>query len=482
MREAGVLMPVFSMPSRYGIGDFGKESYQFVDYLKQMGFKVWQILPLNPLGYGNSPYQPYSSYAGDEIYISLDFLQRDGLLKEEVPSFQKYSTKVDYDKVRKFKEQYLKKAFENFKGDNTYLEFCKQEWVRQYAIFITFKKENELKCWNEWPEQYQNYLENKAIDLEKYQNKIEYEIFLQYIFFKQWMELKSYANQAGIQVMGDIPFYVGTDSLDVWGHKENFLLDDKGHPTFIAGVPPDLFSKTGQRWGNPIYNWEQLKKDQYKFWIDRITYSGTLFDIVRIDHFRAFDTYWKIPVSCPTAVDGEWVEAPGYEVFDELGKRSDVKIVVEDLGNLRQEVRELRDHYNLKGMGILQYAFGKDYIERLRPRKNSIFYTGNHDNQTIWQWYHDKSTKQQRRANKILKENGCKQRKLSHRFIAYAMNTVADLVVIPVADIINQDEKGRINTPSTIGSPNWEWKLRDFSELQENILSMKKIIVESKRN
>ena len=305
-RQAGILMPVASLPSSYGVGDFGKEAYAFADHIRRMGFSVWQILPLNPLGYGNSPYQPYSSYAGDPIYISLEKLAEDGLLDEVPKEFNKDSDHIDYEAVRSYKDEYLRKAFKKFDPDESYKEFATQEWVYQYGVFYMLKWKNDRKCWLDWKEEDKLWMTNKSREFTaEEEEEILFQMFLQYTFYCQWMELKGYVNSLGIKVMGDVPFYVGIDSLDVWANSKCFLLDENFRPTYIAGVPPDYFSPTGQRWGNPIYDWEYLKETDYKFWMERIGYNQTLFDIVRIDHFRAFDTYWKIPASCPTAIEGE---------------------------------------------------------------------------------------------------------------------------------------------------------------------------------
>ena len=318
MRETGILMPVSSLPSRTGVGELGRETKDFLDYLKEAGVKIWQILPLNPVGYGNSPYQPYSSCAGDEIYISLETLYEQGLLKDLPPAFLEKETHVRYDQVRAWKESYLREAFSRFEETDDYKTFAQQSWVLEYGMFRALKEKNENRCWNEWDTADKTWPEaKKEVPLE-IAHEAAYQMFLQYIFFCQWMEIKKTANENGIQIMGDVPFYVGVDSVDVWAGKDNFLLDTDGRPTFIAGVPPDYFSATGQRWGNPIYDWDYLKENGYQFWVDRIGYSSRLFDIIRIDHFRAFDTFWKIPATCPTAIEGEWIEAPGYEVIDTL--------------------------------------------------------------------------------------------------------------------------------------------------------------------
>lgn len=482
-RVAGILMPVSSLPARHGIGDFGSSSYEFVDKLAQAGFSVWQILPLNPLGYGNSPYQPYSSYAGDELYISLDRLHTEGLIGA-VPAFQKFSTKVDYEAVRKFKETYLRKAFRRFEPDADYEEFIKQEWVKEYAIYLTLKKKNGMVCWNEWPAKEKNYGRDKTgVDLSLYDTDIRYEMFVQYLFYHQWMTLKEYANDHGIQIMGDVPFYVGIDSQDVWANRESFLLNKGGHPQWIAGVPPDYFSATGQRWGNPIYNWKLLKETGYQFWLNRLSYTSKLFDIIRIDHFRAFDTYWKIPASCPTAIDGKWIEAPGYDFFDTLFREyPDMNVVAEDLGDMRPEVYELRDHYNFMGMKVLQFTF--DPLENnnnFEDRENMIMYTGTHDNQTVMGWYKGQPDKFRRATLKELRKDGYTEGKVSDRFICSAMDSIADLVVVPMWDFLGLDDGSRMNTPGTLGSPNWEWRMKSFTNFDKKIDWIRSLVEKSGR-
>ena len=268
MRKAGLLIPVSSLPSRFGIGDFGPTSYELVDLIEECGFKIWQILPLNPLGFGNSPYQSYSSKAMDEIYISLEILVEEGLL-DEVKEYRARAGKVDYAKVRAFKEPYLRKAFRRFVENEEYKEFTAQKWVREYAVFAALKKANDRKCWNEWPLLDKQWISNQK-ELPELEEEIRYGMFLQYTLYHQWMMLRKYANDKGIETMGDVPIYVGIDSLDVWSYQKGFLLDSDGRPTFIAGVPPDGFSAEGQRWGNPIYDWDQQKKDGFEFWLDRL--------------------------------------------------------------------------------------------------------------------------------------------------------------------------------------------------------------------
>lgn len=469
MRKAGLLMPVSALPSCYGVGDFGRGSFRFIDYMEECGLHIWQILPLNPLGYGNSPYQPYSSFAGDEIYISLEKLFERGLLKSCPPPSGKEEKTVKYEKVRAYKEIYLKEAFQNFLPDTAYKSFADMEWVYPYAVFLTLKKHNEMKCWNEWRPEHKNWIKDRAFDVDIYEEEIRYEMFVQYIFYSQWQEVKAYAKEKGIEIMGDIPFYVGIDSLDVWMNQEEFLLGADGKPTFIAGVPPDYFSADGQRWGNPIYNWSHMEANGFEFWKKRFGYNASLFDIIRIDHFRAFDTYWKIPQSCPTAIEGEWVEAPGYQLFDILLKEfPHADIVAEDLGDMRPEVYDLRDYYKFPGMKIVQFTFDPlEHNNSFKDRKNMIIYTGTHDNETIKGWLLNQPKEVQQAAERELYARGYEEETMTGNFLCYTLDNLADTAILPVQDILELADEGRINTPGTLGSPNWEWRLTDMEGLEK---------------
>lgn len=464
-RMAGVLMPVASLPSRDGVGGFGIEAYHFIDFLSEAGVKIWQILPLNPLGYGNSPYQPFSSFAGDEIYIDLELLEKEGYLPAGRKEYEKNGNeeRIDYERARRYKEVYLRKAFRNFKGDDGFYDFCKEEWVYPYGVFTALKKQNGLRCWNEWPKEQQDWILDRKYDLNHLEDEIQYQMFLQYMFLKQWEKLKQYANKKGIQIMGDIPFYVGIDSLDVWQDREGFLLDEDGRPRFIAGVPPDYFSATGQRWGNPIYDWENMKRNNFTFWVNRLKYSSRLYDMIRIDHFRAFDTYWKINASCETAVDGEWVEAPGYELFDRVFEElPDIRIVAEDLGDLREEVLTLRDHYHLAGMNIAEFSI----LSEDAVKEHQLIYTGTHDNQTAAGWYIDLDQNTRKKVRRKLYRNGIFGGSISWKMIRYICKSKAMLAVVPLMDILDLNDTARLNTPGTVGSPNWEWQLSDETLLE----------------
>lgn len=487
MRQSGILMPVASLPSRMGVGEMGTEAYHFLRLLKENGVGIWQILPMNPVGYGNSPYQPYSSCAGDELYISLDSLYEEGLLKEKAESFREKETRIDYDAVRAHKESYLREAFQTFcelgrQQEAAYQEFISQKWVYEYGVFRALKRAHGGVCWNEWSDDAKNWSERRTVLSKETEQEVQYQMFLQYKFYCQWMQLKEKANADGIQIMGDVPFYVGVDSVDVWAGKKNFLLDDDGRPIFIAGVPPDYFSETGQRWGNPIYDWDYLKEERYQFWVDRIGYSSKLFDIIRIDHFRAFDTFWKIPASCTTAVEGEWIEAPGYEVIDTLKEKiPGVNLVAEDLGDLRPEVLELKNHYHLKGMKILVFSIetkGKYAYDNARDVENMIVYTGTHDNDTLMEWYGNLTCAAKRKVRRFLARQGFGQGSVKDRLISYMLKSKPEYAILPMADVLGQGKEGHINTPGTVGSPNWEWRMPDFEQAEKEMKKYRNLFKE----
>ena len=472
MKKAGILWPLASLNGSHGIGDFGKASYDFIDISKKAGFDMWQILPLNPLGFGNSPYQPYSSYAGDEIYISLDMLYDDGLLEEKVAHLEQ-KDRVDYNYVRDFKGKYLKKAYLKFKEKNlenseAYKKFLEFDFVYDYAVFLTLKKANKLIAWNEWPSEQKNWIIDKKLDLKAFEDQINYEIFIQYTFFDQWMKLKSYANKNGIKIIGDVPFYVGLDSLDVWQNQKYFEITEEGKPILIAGVPPDAFSDKGQRWGNPIYKWSEIEKDDFKFWIDRLRYNAKLYDIVRLDHFRAFDTYWQIDAKNDTAIIGEWIPAPGYKLFDIIEKElKDVEFIAEDLGTMMPGVYKLRDHYDLKGMVIIQENLRPWENHFIEATANSAAYPGTHDNKTLYQWYGELDKTQQESIKDYFKTLGINHGDIREDFFDYVMGMESEYVIISLADILGIGQEARINEPATLSDKNWSFKLKNLDEYKE---------------
>ena len=489
MKETGILMPVFSLPSQWGLGEFGKEAVRWLDLLKENSISIWQILPLNPVGYGNSPYQPYSSYAGDELYIGLEKLYEEGLLSQLPPPFRQWERKVDYDQIRQWKEKWLKEAFQTFvragrDKEAEYLEFISQDWVELYGAFRAMKEDNGGTCWNEWPKEDRQWPKNRSPLSAERQETVNYHRFLQYIFYRQWTWVREKAREREIRIMGDMPFYVGVDSVDVWGGKDNFLLDTDGRPVFIAGVPPDYFSATGQRWGNPIYDWDYMKSQNYQFWVDRIGYSSRLFDIIRIDHFRAFDTFWKIPATCPTAIEGQWIEAPGYQVLDRLREAlPQVNLVAEDLGELRPEVLQLKDHYGLKGMKVLVFSISwnrKYAYDNFGEKKNLIIYTGTHDNSPLKEWYEEQNTARRRKLRRFLKKKGIRQGSVKDRLIAYTLSSKAEYAILSMPDVLGLGKEGHINTPGTVGSPNWEWRMPDFCQAEKELKRYRSLIEKRK--
>lgn len=488
MRTTGVLLAVSSLPCNQGIGDFGKQAVYFINALEACDCHIWQILPLNPLGYGNSPYQPFSSFAGDEIYINIDKLADYELIKQSsVKTYHKFEEYVDYEGVRNFKEPYFKKAFREFRKqyarfEAEYEKFCATSfWLEDYALFMTLKKKHHKEPWPKWEKEDRDIILDKSYDRSIYHDDMAYEKFLQFIFYKQWDELKAYANAHHVQIMGDIPFYVGLDSADVWTHQQEFLLTKDGRPTFVAGVPPDYFSKDGQRWGNPLYNWRVMKRNDYTFWIERLRWNAAHFDIIRIDHFRAFDTYWKIPETSKTAVDGEWVLGPSTSLLDEVYHQlPDIQIIAEDLGDLRKEVLELRDHYQLYGMEVLQFQFTAKQMKRAM-KQHCVLYTGTHDNDTITSAYEDLKSNHKASLRRFFHLRGYHERSIAELVIRYCLDSEADIVIFPLQDILGM-KKGRMNLPSTIGSPNWEWKLKNLKQFQAKIPQLKAWIQDAKRN
>lgn len=487
-RKTGILLALSSLPGNQGIGDLGLHAMRFIDAIAKHGIKVWQVLPFNAVGYGNSPYQPYSSYAGDHLYINLDRLAEYGLLKQSsIRNFNKFVDRVDYKGAREFKQYYFNRAYKAFKKNfgefqEEYDAFCANTpWLEGYAVFMAFRHANDEQCWTKWPNEFKHYCRDFQVDLEPFGEVIFYEKFMQFMFYKQWNEIKEYANQKGIEIMGDIPFYVGLDSADVWEFQDQFQLDEEGNPTVVAGVPPDYFSETGQRWGNPIYNWNKMKKDKYTFWLDRLRWNKEHFDIIRIDHFRAFDTYWKINAECETAVDGEWVLGPAYDFFDEVYRQiPDINIVVEDLGDLRKQVLKLRDDYNLMGMNIIQFEMTPKQLKKDR-KEHVIVYTGTHDNQTIEGYYRNLSANERIALRRFFHNRGYDDRSFVDLTIRYCLDSKAELVILPAQDILELKDDARMNTPSTVGSPNWEWKLKNLKKLLPRLEKLHQWIKESNR-
>jgi len=490
MRKSGVLLPVSSLPSPYGIGGFSKEAYAFVDFLEAAGQKLWQILPLGPTGYGDSPYQSFSTFAGNPYYIDLDRLVEAGFLTEkechsgESGENEQY---VDYEKLYASRFPLLKKAFlkafaAGVPESLEYLDFVEKntDWLDDYALYMAVKNAFGGVSWIEWDEDIRL---RKPESMEKYRRKLAQEIayykYLQYLFALQWMELKHYANEKNIEIIGDIPIYVAFDSADTWAHPELFQLAGDRYPTAVAGCPPDDFSRTGQLWGNPLYNWEYHKETGYQWWLVRMTYCFVWYDIVRIDHFRGFDAYWSVPYGNPTAERGSWEKGPGYDLFKVMkAGLGNKKLIAEDLGFLTPSVLKLVKKTGYPGMKILQFAFDareeNDYLPH-NYQPNCIVYTGTHDNDTTRGWFDSLSAKDQRFARKYL--NIKKSTGIHWELIRAALASVADTAVIPMQDYLGLGPEARINTPSTLGG-NWEWRLVKGAlteELAEKIKDMTKL-------
>jgi 4-alpha-glucanotransferase len=460
-----------SLPSRFGIGDLGSEAYRFVEFLAETRQRFWQVLPLGPTGYGNSPYMCFSAMAGNPLLISPERLRDDGLLSEEdfgdLPQFP--ADKVDFDLVIQTKTPLLKKACKNFKKETSpksqqrFKSFCtsKAYWLDDYAFFMALREANEGESWHKWTPE---LAERDPAALEKLErqlaDEISYHKFLQFEFFRQWSDIKRFANDRNIQIIGDIPIYVAHDSADVWAHPEYFCLDKESkEPALMAGVPPDYFSETGQLWGNPVYDWENLQKDHFKWWVERFQSLLDYVDIVRIDHFRGFEAYWAVERGEYTAINGEWIKAPGQALFqvikDKFGK---LPVLAEDLGLITPEVEQLRDEFEFPGMKILQFAFGSGSGNPYLPfnfERNSVVYTGTHDNDTTVGWY-NKLPEHEKQG--LLAYLGCVSGDGVHwDLIRVALCSIANQAIIPLQDILGVGTEARMNVPSE-GEGNWEWR------------------------
>ncbi len=471
-RASGILLHPTSLPSSFGIGDLGESAYNFVDFLAASSQQVWQILPIGPTGYGNSPYLSYSALAGNPLLISPEKLKEDDLLTEEdFNSLPDYPlARVDYDLVIETKIPLLAKASERFKQQATpkqlkeFQQFCDRhnDWLDDYALFMAVKEANNGASWNTWEAGIAKRKPEAMVEwATRLQDAIFYHKFLQYEFFSQWTALKQYANSQGIEIFGDIPIYVAHDSVDVWAHPEIFRLDPKtGEPALMAGVPPDYFSATGQLWGNPVYNWKKLEETNFHWWIGRIEGMLEYVDIMRIDHFRGFQAYWAVPEGEETAMNGKWLEAPGEAFFQLLQEDlGELPIVAEDLGVITPEVEALRDKFNFPGMKILHFAFDSDRVNPFLPynyvNRNCVVYTGTHDNNTTVGWFYDRSPEEQARVVDYL---GCVSPKGIHwSLINLALGSVANTAIFPLQDILGLGTEGKMNTPSQ-AEGNWEWR------------------------
>jgi len=480
-RSSGILLHPTSLPGRFGIGDLGSEAYRFADFLADTKQRLWQVLPLGPIGYGNSAYQCHSVFAGNPLLISLDTLSDEGMLQAadlaNVPHFPEHS--VDFDAVRDFKCPLLQKSFQAFEekasaGQRAEFEsFCNDKalWLDGFALYTALKGAHGLQAWNTWEDDIKL---RRPTAVKRWRRKLAREIryrkYQQFQFFKQWTRLKKYCNDRGIRLFGDMPIYVSLDSDTVWLHPELFYLDENGRPTVVAGVPPDYFSATGQLWGNPIYRWDLMDKDGYAWWIERIQATLSLVDIVRLDHFRGFAKYWEIPGGDTTARNGRWVPGPGAALFQAILKAlGNVPIIAEDLGVITPEVDALRERFGFPGMRVLQFAFGSDHkADDYRPHnypRNCVVYTGTHDNNTTIGWFKEEvvgDTTQSREIREserrlALKYMGSDGREVNWDFIRLALMSVADTAIIPLQDVLGLGSEARMNRPAT-ASGNWAWR------------------------
>ena len=467
MRASGVLLPVFSLPSPHGIGCFSKEAYEWVDFLKLAGQQYWQILPLGPTSYGDSPYQSFSTYAGNPYFIDLEELVEAGFLtRKEVEACDcgKAARDIDYGKLYENRMPLLKLAYERSleKPDPKFTAFWTENawWLDDYGLFMAVKDIFDGNSWDQWAEDIRYRWDNAMWYYKtNYSKEIGFYVWLQYLFFTQWQKLKKYANDKGLKIIGDIPIYVAYDSADVWAHPEMFQLDQERKPAAVAGCPPDGFSADGQLWGNPLFRWDEMKKDGYSWWTKRIKAMSKLYDIVRIDHFRGFDSYYAIPGTDDTARNGEWREGPGMDLFHTLEKKlGKLNIIVEDLGFLTPSVLKLVKDSGFPGMKVVQFAFdsreGSDYLPHNYP-KHCVVYTGTHDNDTILGWMNTAPKASVKFAKEYL--NLTKEEGYNWGMMRGAWASVGDLAIVPMQDIIGVGTEGRMNTPSTLGG-NWEWR------------------------
>lgn len=466
MRSSGILLHISSLPSPYGIGTLGKTAYAFVDFLKRAGQKYWQVLPVTPTGFGDSPYQSSSAFAGNPYFIDLDILAEDGLLSDDdIPTAQYDSCRVDYARLYRERFRILRAAYSRFSPDDDYKAFVEKHkhWLEDYALFMAIKDSYGGAALEKWDDD----IRMRAPDAvsrcgSMLAENARFYKFMQYEFFKQWSALKAYANNNGVQLIGDMPIYVSADSAELWTRPELFNLDEDRRPVTVAGCPPDAFSDKGQLWGNPVYDWDAMKSDGYKWWITRIRAAAELFDMVRIDHFRGFESFYAIPYAREDAVVGEWVKGPGAELFNEVKRvLGDVNIIAEDLGFLTDDVHKMLAECGYPGMKILQFAFdpygNSDYLPH-NYTKNCIAYTGTHDNATVLGWYDSARDDERKFAEKYLHTD--RRVDMPDAYIRAIMASVADTVIVPIQDWLGMDNSARMNTPST-STDNWQFRIEE---------------------
>ena len=475
MRQSGVLVPVFSLPSPYGIGSFSREAYEFVDFLAGSGQSIWQVLPMGPTGFGDSPYQPYSTFAGNPNFIDLDALADAGLLSQEEYTGLDYGSdpeNVDYSKVSARHEEVLRLAYGRFRERggltcSAYLDFMKENkaWIDGYALYRSLRRAQGDREWFNWDEELRDSrsgaVRQAAAGLT---DEIGYYGFQQFLFDRQWSRLRAYANARGVKIMGDIPFYVSGDSSDVWSNPDAFLLDENYQPVMVAGCPPDAFSEDGQLWGNPLYNWDTLKKRGYDWWVARLMHCFRTYDLVRVDHFRGFAAYFAIPADAKTAREGHWVEGPGKAVFEAVNRAfgGPCPIVAEDLGIITDDVRALLDDCGFPGMKVLQFAFSGEPENTYLPynvERRAVIYTGTHDNETTCGWIAGLDDWHRDFVRRYANSLYTSYEAFTWDFIRMAMGSVCEWCIVPLQDYLVMDNRARVNTPGTVDI-NWKWRLR----------------------
>jgi 4-alpha-glucanotransferase len=497
-RSSGVLLHPTSLPGPYGVGDIGPEAYRFVDFLAAAGQKLWQVLPLNPTGYADSPFQALSANAGNPLLISFDRLVESGVLNDDVvnpPRFPEGA--VDFGAAIQFKLPILRNAAENFlrsASENerrcfrSFLEENKS-WLDDFALFMAVKNAHDLVSWNKWPA---DVAARKPEAIKYWSGKLAHEIeaikYWQYVFFQQWHDLRAFARERGIRIIGDVPIYVAHDSADVWSNPQYFSLDAHGNPEKMSGVPPDYFSATGQLWGNPIYNWPLMKQTKYRWWVDRIRAALRLYDYIRIDHFRGFEAYWEVPGGENTAINGRWVKGPGAELFVALQKElGDLPIIAENLGVITPEVEAIRHQFNMPGMAILQFAFGNDaQAPTFRPHnyvRELVAYTGTHDNDTAAGWWNSKPGGDSIRTAEDIEEEhafaraylNLKDDPINWALIRGVVSSVANTAIIPLQDILGLGGEARMNLP---GSPSghWKWRAKAGAVSPEQAIRLRELV------